>query len=213
MKPTVCPTCNSKVELIKPKSPEDIYKRVLEIGSECLTCGISYNGLIQRLKAENFEFDNGGCLERCVREWFWNSFFHEEAHCQHENSKDDIKKLDEHLNCNFTMRSDSCMKLLSFKEAELNRESSDKNFKSAKISNRVALIGLSVSFFTLAYSLYKDYNDDKKQDKELSEIKLLLKQSSLSSKTLNTKIDTLNSSIHLTAKYMKAYKVDSQKRK
>ncbi len=213
MKPTVCPTCNSKVDLIESKSPEDIYKRVLEIGSECLTCGISYNTLIHRLREENFEFDSGGCLERCVREWFWNSFFHEEAHCQHENSKDDIKKLDEHLKCNFTMRSDSCMKLLSFREAELNRASSEKNFKSANIANRVALIGLFISIVTLGYSLRKDYNDEKEQKKELSEIKLLLKESSLSSKTLNTNIDTLNSNIYQANKYISAYKEVNQKRK
>ena len=88
-----------------------------------------------------------------------------------------------------------------------------KIFKSAKISNRVALIGLGVSIVTLGYSLRKDYNDEKVQKKELSEIKLLLKESSLSSKTLNTNIDTLNSNIYQANKYISAYKVVNQKRK
>jgi hypothetical protein len=48
--------------------------RVLEIGSECLECGISFTDLKQRLKDEGFDVDNE-CLNRCLREWFFNSFF------------------------------------------------------------------------------------------------------------------------------------------
>lgn len=95
-KRTRCPDCGKgftdvKSEVVNPiehnpmilmqkaprySRPEDLYRRVLEIGSECITCGISFNELRHRLiEHENFEFDENGCLDRCLREWFWNSFF------------------------------------------------------------------------------------------------------------------------------------------
>ena len=56
------------------ETPENIYRRVLEIGSECLTCGISFNQLKERLTDEGYDLEND-CLERCLREWFLIHFF------------------------------------------------------------------------------------------------------------------------------------------
>lgn len=96
-------------------STQNIYKRVLEIGSECLECGISFTDLKQRLKDEDFDVDNE-CLNRCLREWFFNSFFHEETVCTHGNSS--IKDLDKHLGCNFILKAETCLRILSYEEAE-----------------------------------------------------------------------------------------------
>ena len=143
-----CKSCGTPVvrETIKiePPKPEMIYKRVLEIGSECITCGISFNDLYQRLQHEGFEFDEGGCLKRCLREWFWCSFFHEEAHCNNKG-KIDVRELDNHLGCNFILKAESCMKLLTFKEAENNVKTASENASIAQRSNNVALIALAIS--------------------------------------------------------------------
>lgn len=94
---------------------QNIYKRVLEIGSECLECGISFTDLKQRLKNENFNVDNE-CLNRCLREWFFNSFFHEETVCSNGNSS--IKDLDKHLTCNFILKAETCLRILNYEESE-----------------------------------------------------------------------------------------------
>jgi|SRR5690554_6879589 len=96
-------------------STQNIYKRVLEIGSECLECGISFNDLKKRLKDENFDVENE-CLNRCLREWFFSSFFHEETVCSKGTSS--IKDLDKHQNCNFILKSETCLRILSYEEAD-----------------------------------------------------------------------------------------------
>jgi hypothetical protein len=94
---------------------QNIYKRVLEIGSECLECGISFNELKERLKKEEFEIENE-CLDRCLREWFFNSFFHEEMVCKHGNMT--IHTLKDHYSCNFILKAETCLRILSYEEAE-----------------------------------------------------------------------------------------------
>ncbi|AMA49468.1 hypothetical protein [Flavobacterium covae] len=94
---------------------QNIYQRVLEIGSECLECGISFNQLKERLKEEGFETEND-CLDRCLREWFFNSFFHEEMVCDHGNMT--IHTLKDHYGCNFILKAETCLRILSYEEAE-----------------------------------------------------------------------------------------------
>ena len=98
---------------------QNIYKKVLEIGSECIECGISFNDLKKRLKNEGFDIDNE-CLNRCLREWFFNSFFHEETVCDKGSSS--IKELDNHLDCNFILKAETCLRILSYEEAEKSNE-------------------------------------------------------------------------------------------
>jgi hypothetical protein len=204
---SACPTCNQPTKkTFDTSKPELIYKRVLEIGSECITCGISFNDLFNRLKSEHFEFDENGCLERCLREWFWNSFFHEEAHCKHKDSQDDIKQLNEHLTCKFILRAESCMKLLTFKESEQNQSTAEINFATAKKSNNVAIIGLIIAILTLGYSLYKDHNDNIGQEKHIQDIKELLRQEISTTKTLTTKPHILTPNISESKPNIQVYK-------
>ena len=140
------------------ETPENIYRRVLEIGSECLTCGISFNELKERLTDEGYQFDDGGCLERCLREWFFNSFFHEEMACKHGTYN--FNELNKHLTCNFIMKSDSCMKLLTFKEAEDNKLATENNLKSVKIANRIAFVAFGVAVLSFGYQIYSDISNE-----------------------------------------------------
>lgn len=209
-----CPDCGRRLRtdetnstpeeqpiIINPRitpNPELIYKRVLEIGSECITCGISFNQLYHRLKYhENFEFDENGCLERCLRQWFWHSFFHEEAHCPDVN---DVKEIDNHLDCGFILKAESCMKLLTFKESEQNERAAlanerktDKALKIAKYSNFIAILGFIISILGFGYTYYKDNYTECNQDKYLKELISVQKSLNDSLKSLLLKRnDTLN---------------------
>lgn len=206
MKKKDCPTCNNKRKknnITKQNNikPEMLYRRVLEIGSECITCGISFNSLYTDLVNENFDLENG-CLKRCLREWFWNSFFHEEVHCN-SGTYDKLSDLDKHANCKFVLRSESCMKLLTFRDTET-------NYKSIKLSNRTALIGLLVAILTLCYSLWKDNGDNLEQEKRYQVIKELLEQEIYTAKTLTTKLDNVIPNIEVKKGNIPAYKVEDK---
>lgn len=58
------------------------------------------------------------------------------------------------------MKSDSCMKLLTFKEAENNRITSENNLKSVKKANIVAYTALVVAFLSFGYQIYSDISNE-----------------------------------------------------
>lgn len=94
---------------------DKLYLRILQLGRENLTEGLKFNSLISTLEQEGYTINN--CTNRSIREWFYNSFFHEEAHCQNGNFNN-VQELDNHLNCGFVLKADTCMKLLQFEESE-----------------------------------------------------------------------------------------------
>src|SRR5688572_5573474 len=94
---------------------DKLYLRILQLGRENLTQGLKFNSLISILKGEGYTINN--CTNRSIREWFYNSFFHEEAHCQNGNYAN-VQELDKHKNCGFVLKADTCMKLLQYEEAE-----------------------------------------------------------------------------------------------
>lgn len=136
-------------------STQNIYKRVLEIGSECLECGISFTDLKQRLKDEGFDVDNE-CLNRCLREWFFNSFFHEETICTHGNSS--IKDLDKHLTCNFILKAETCLRILSYEEAE------KSNKLVEQLTQQTELYQSQVSILQSQLSLAQSSIENSKKD-------------------------------------------------
>ncbi len=172
---------------LHPK-PELLYKRVLEIGSENILKGISFNELFHILKYhENFSIEEDSCLERCLREWFWNSFFHEEAHCL-KNSN--VNTLDEHLDCSFILNADSCIKLMSFKESENNKKATETNIDIARKSLQVANLSLFIALFTMMYPLISDriyQNNLEKKEQEKKE-----KSNDLKKSFAAPIVDTLN---------------------
>ena len=62
---------------------DKLYLRILQLGRENLTEGLKFNKLITTLQQEGYTINN--CTNRSIREWFYNSFFHEEAHCKNGN--------------------------------------------------------------------------------------------------------------------------------
>jgi hypothetical protein len=137
------------------ETPENIYRRVLEIGSECLTCGISFKQLKERLTDEGYDLEND-CLERCLREWFFNSFFHEEMVCSHGTSS--IHNLDDHYDCNFILKSDTCLKILSYQESE------KSNRLIEQLSEQTVLYQSQVEILQNQLNLAQTSVDNSKED-------------------------------------------------
>lgn len=138
-------------------STQNIYKRVLEIGSEYLECGISFNTLKERLKEEDFDVDNT-CLNRCLREWFFSSFFHEETVCNHGNSS--IKDLDKHLGCNFILKAETCLRILSYEEAEKSNQLVEQLTQQTRLYQ--SQVGLLQSQLSLAQTSIDNSKEDSK---------------------------------------------------
>lgn len=160
------------------------YFRVLKIGSECLECGISFNQLKKRLEEEGYSFD--GCLENCLREWFYMSFFHEEAHCK-QGGHTNVSELNRHLDCNFVLKAESCMKLLTFIESENNAKAAADNLrstqdnldlarKSLKTSKKSVDFGkyaLFISIVSIGFTVFNFFKPDSSQLLLQSQLKTL----------------------------------------
>lgn len=216
------------------ETPENIYRRVLEIGSECLTCGISFNQLKERLTDEGYQFDDGGCLERCLREWFFNSFFHEEMACKHGTYN--FNELNKHLTCNFIMKSDTCLKILSYQESEksnrlieqlseqtvlyqsqveilqnqltLAQTSIDKSEEDSKSARKFAIFALIVSALFGSFGIFSALTyfgiSYIEEDNQLENKLIQLQELHI------TKQDSLNKSINQIHNDIQAYSLRSQ---
>lgn len=95
----------------------------MQIGRDNISGGIKYCDLYNQLKKEGYEINS--CVNRTLREWFYTSFFHEEAHCDIESGiapYTNVKNLDDHKCCSFILKGDSCLKLLQYEEFEKTNE-------------------------------------------------------------------------------------------
>lgn len=101
---------------------DKLFLRILQIGRDNIQNGIRFSDLLNQLKSEGFTINN--CTNRTLREWFYTSFFHEEAHCAKDSpgSYTDVTKLDEHQKCSFILKGDSCMKLLQYEVSDISNE-------------------------------------------------------------------------------------------
>jgi hypothetical protein len=97
---------------------DKLFLRILQIGRDNISGGLRFCDLTEQLTKEGYAINS--CTNRTLREWFYTSFFHEEAHCDkgNPNSYNDVSKLDEHRCCHFILKGDSCMKLLQYEESE-----------------------------------------------------------------------------------------------
>ncbi|MBK9378150.1 MAG: hypothetical protein IPM86_07865 [Saprospiraceae bacterium] len=122
---------------------DKLYLRILQLGRENLTNGLKFNSLISTLQQEGYTINN--CTNRSIREWFYNSFFHEEAHCQNGNFNN-VQELDNHKNCGFVLKADTCMKLLQFEESEKSHKQIEVLTRQTEIyQKQVQLVQLQVS--------------------------------------------------------------------
>jgi len=88
-----------------------LYLDILKIGHNSVNTGLSFNDLKCKLEHKGYDFKND-CIELAVKQWFYDSFHHRGAD---DNEYKTIDNLDNHLDCNFILKGESCLKLISFR--------------------------------------------------------------------------------------------------
>lgn len=115
-----------------------LYLRVLQIGQKSLGYGLSFNKLRKELENEGYDFKND-CIELAVKHWFFDSFFH----VTDDNDKppcDSIENMEHHLNCNFMLKGEHCLKLV--------QNTTSKNaLKVSSTALVIALLGIGLSIY------------------------------------------------------------------
>lgn len=168
---------------------DKLYLRILQLGRENLTEGLKFNALITTLQQEGYTINN--CTNRSIREWFYNSFFHEEAHCQNGNFNN-VQELDNHLNCGFVLKADTCMKLLQFEESEKSNKQIEVLTSQTEIYQKQ--VKLLQGQIKIAESNTKDARNESKTSKCLAYSAIILSLASCVSDWLAYK-DTTNTVI------------------
>ena len=167
---------------------------MLEIGSECISCGIKYQELKSRLCSQGL-FDNNSSDET-IKILFENSFsdrnstclkpyFDEDKPCddKFENENNEHFKYNHLENCTHYLTPESMMNLLHLRESTNNRKTSS----NAKITSFVALLIALISLFSDWYN--KDNPNEILNSKQFLDVQEKISnistQSSSQSATLN----------------------------
>jgi len=117
-------------------SYDDLYIDILKIGRQNVTTGLSYNTLKTQLVKKGYDFSND-CIELAVKQWFYDSFHHKGENFEAITTLE----LDKHLDCNFIMKGDACLKLTGY-------ETSKRNVKLMIASVVIAVVAILISLFS-----------------------------------------------------------------
>ena len=124
------------------KSYDNLYIDILKTGRKNVKTGLSYNELKTEL-SEDYDFDCN-CIELAVKQWFYDSFHHKGE----EGQKITINQLDDHLDCQFVMNGDACLKLISF-------ETSENNISLMKKSVNWAFLAVATTLLIQIINMYQ----------------------------------------------------------
>jgi len=122
--------------MAKPKSYKKLYLRILRIGVNRVHEGVTYNELKAELVKQGYDFEND-CIELSVKQWFYDSFNHTGAD---DNPYTSVKDLENHLDCSFILKGESCLKLLSY-------ETSRNSWRNGIAAITLSLIAVSVAIY------------------------------------------------------------------
>lgn len=157
----------------KQLKPEELYLKILEIGSECIPCGTNLNKIKTKLLSQGFISDKDS--DTTLKIIFQNSFSHDETnkyygkYCEapepefecHPTNRVEYEKLkkahdefDHENNCTWFLTPETLMNLLHLRESENNRKTSS----NAKI---ISFVALAISAFSLLSDWYN--KDDSNQ--------------------------------------------------
>ena len=169
--------------MLVPQQPftiETLYKAILQIGSECISCGIYYKDFKQSLIDRRFIQNNlitnelDPEIEEYIKYYFETNFLHADTTCSDLTTIDKkcCKLTDQkHLeSCKHFISQDSCMNLLALKQAELSERESSNNLKSVKTVNKIAYTGLIIAVIGLGYNITKDIFFNESPTKSLLKI-------------------------------------------
>jgi hypothetical protein len=142
----------------KSKKYDNLYLNILEIGQHKVDTGLSYNDLKNELEKLGYDFEND-CVELAVKQWFYDSFCHRTID---DNPYTEFDHLENHLDCNFIMKGDSCLRLIEH--------------KTAKLSSRAGWFSLIVSIIAILYSVFHDYSTEEPQKNNKLQDEQIIKQ-------------------------------------
>lgn len=120
----------------KKKTYKKLYLKILKFGQIKVDKGLSYNDLKRELIQKGYDFDND-CIELAVKQWFYDSFHHIGAD---DNPYSNINDLNNHLDCNFILKGESCLKLLSY-------ETSRNSWRNGLIAIGLSLTAISIAIY------------------------------------------------------------------
>ncbi len=125
------------------KNYDNLYLDILTIGRETVQNGISYNELKQKLGDKGYDFSND-CIELAVKQWFFDSFHHRD---EDDNPITCVHQIEEHLDCSFILKGESCLMLIDHRKAKRNLG--------------VAWLSFAAALLSIAYSLVHDFYSDR----------------------------------------------------
>lgn len=141
---------------------------ILRIGQDKVHEGVSFNELKAELIKRGYDFDND-CIEISVKQWFYDSFHHTGAD---DNPYNSVNDLENHLDCSFILKGESCLKLLSY-------ETSRNSWRNGIVAITLSLIAVSVTIYINFVRTVQTKNDNAP------------KNDSTKIETLIRKVDTL----------------------
>lgn len=115
-----------------------LYLDILKIGQNSVNTGLSFNDLKCKLEQKGYDFKND-CIELAAKQWFYDSFHHRGAD---DNEYKTIEHLDSHLDCNFILKGESCLKLISYRTSWF-------SMMTARFALGISLCAFLVGFWNL----------------------------------------------------------------
>lgn len=205
------------------KSGHEVYKKILEYGNECFTCGITFPDLKQRLiQVEYFDKDES---DDTLIDLFLFSFIEKLDTCKSpnkdkENCNCDDDDFDHLNNCLHRLSKQGCMDLVSLIQSENNEKAAADNLKAAienlkaaqdgveisKTSRNIAWVALGISIISLLPSI-KDSIFGTSADKQLQQI--LYKEDSLY-KAVFSGLSRFSDTLYIIQNYDSTYNHDSK---
>lgn len=123
-------------KIYRKTSYNDLYITILKIGKDRMEDGISINQLKKELILRGFDLSND-CTERATLHCFLCNFVHYDRNEHKLDGDVDLSNIDGHENCNFILRSDSCLAIIE-------HETSVRNIKIAMTALFVAILSIIV---------------------------------------------------------------------
>ena len=125
----------------RKKSYDSLYIDILKIGKKRIDDGLSYNDLIIKLKKKGYDLSGkNSCVELATRQWFFDTFHHRDK----KDKEPDFESFKWHLDCNFIMKGEACLKLIDHKISK-------RNILAAWIA---AVIALSALIYGIGHDWY-----------------------------------------------------------
>lgn len=97
------------------RTNDKLYLDILKIGRTSVPTGLSYVRLQAQLRELGYDLENP-YIELVTRVWYFDSFHH--AATDHRDIG--FEELDKHVECEFVMKGDACLKLLAHRNSVFN---------------------------------------------------------------------------------------------